>query len=130
MVFYHMNEGRTVFAHLLDCPPRHEFDKSLARYCNFRVWLAAYLRTVPHAGFRPTYMAIEFAGHRNLSDILRPETPSCWHPPTHRPQHVGGGQGKAGRRIFADFARRVTKTIGRRFDPAVVLTGRAAQHSG
>ncbi len=33
-----MNEGRTVFAQLLDCLPKYEFDKCVARYHgNFRV---------------------------------------------------------------------------------------------
>ena len=33
-----MNEGRTVFAQLLDCLPKYEFDKCVARHHgNFRV---------------------------------------------------------------------------------------------
>ena len=37
-VFHLMNEGRTVFAQLLDFLPKYEFDKWVARYHgNFRV---------------------------------------------------------------------------------------------
>ena len=37
-VFHLTNEGRTVFAHLLDFLPKYEFDKCVARYHgNFRV---------------------------------------------------------------------------------------------
>jgi len=31
-VFHLMNEGRSVFAQLLDCLPKYEFDKCVARY--------------------------------------------------------------------------------------------------
>ena len=88
-----MNEGRTVFAQLLDFLPKYEFDKCVARYhgnCRVRK-LPTYEQFLVLAFAQLTWRE-SLRDIETWSGVLRPETLSCWHPPTHRPQHVGGGQ--------------------------------------
>jgi hypothetical protein len=100
-----MNEGRTVFAQLLDCLPKYEFDKCVARYRgNFRTRkLPAYEQ----------FLVLAFAqltGRQSLRDIetcLASFGPRLYHAGIRQPtarNTLAVANEKRDWRIFADFA--------------------------
>lgn len=100
-----MHEGRTVFAQLLDCLPKYEFDKCVARYHgNFRV------RTLPTY---EQFLVLAFAqltGRQSLRDIqtcLTALGPKLYHAGIRQPtarNTLAVANEKRDWRIFADFA--------------------------
>ena len=100
-----MNEGRTVFAQLLDCLPKYEFDKCVARYHgNFRVRkLPAYEQFLVLAFAQLTWRE----SLRDIETCLASFGPKLYHAgirhPTSRSTLADANE-KRDWRIFADFA--------------------------
>jgi hypothetical protein len=101
-----MNEGRTVFAQLLDCLPKYEFDKCVQRYRgNFRVRrLPAYEQFVVMAFAQLTWRE----SLRDIETCLRALGPKLYHSgirqPTARSTLADANETRDWR-IFADFAQ-------------------------
>ena len=100
-----MNEGRTVFAQLLDCLPKYEFDKCVARYHgNFRVRkLPAYEQFLVLAFAQLTWRE----SLRDIETCLASFGPKLYHAgirqPTSRSTLADANENRDWR-IFADFA--------------------------
>lgn len=100
-----MNEGRTVFAQLLDCLPKYEFDKCVARYHgNFRVRkLPAYEQFLVLAFAQLTWRE----SLRDIETCLASFGPKLYHAgirqPTARSTLADANENRDWR-IFADFA--------------------------
>lgn len=100
-----MNEGRTVFAQLLDFLPKYEFDKCVARYHgNFRV------RKLPA---REQFLVLAFAqltwreSLRDIETCLASFGPKLYHAGFRQPtarSTLADANEKRDWRIFADFA--------------------------
>ena len=105
-VFHLTNEGRTVFAHLLDFLPKYEFDKCVARYHgNFRV------RELPtHEQFLVLAFP-QLTWRESLRDIetcLASFGPKLYHAGIRQPtarNTLAVANEKRDWRIFADFAQ-------------------------
>jgi len=101
-----MNEGRTVFAQLLDFLPKYEFDKCVARYRgNFRVRkLPAYEHFLVLAFAQLTWRE----SLRDIETCLTSFGPKLYHTgirqPTSRSTLADANENRDWR-IFADFAR-------------------------
>jgi hypothetical protein len=101
-----MNEGRTVFAQLLDCLPKYEFDKCVARYRgNFRVRkLPCYEQFLVMAFAQLTWRE----SLRDIETCLRALGPKLYHcgigQPTARSTLADANETRDWR-IFADFAQ-------------------------
>jgi hypothetical protein len=101
-----MNEGRTVFAQLLDCLPKYEFDKCVARYHgNFRVRkLPAYEQFLVLAFAQLTWRE----SLRDIETCLASFGPKLYHAgirqPTSRSTLADANENRDWR-IFADFAQ-------------------------
>ncbi len=101
-----MNEGRTVFAQLLDCLPRYEFDKCVRRYRgNFRV------RRLPTY---EQFLVMSFAqltwreSLRDIETCLRALGSKLYHSGIRQPtarSTLADANEKRDWRIFADFAQ-------------------------
>jgi Transposase DDE domain/Domain of unknown function (DUF4372) len=100
-----MNEGRTVFAQLLDCLPKYEFDKCVARYHgNFRIRkLPAYEQ----------FLVLAFAqlkwreSLRDMETCLASFGPKLYHAGIRQPTSrstLADANEKRDWHIFADFA--------------------------
>ena len=100
-----MNEGRTVFAQLLDCLPKYEFDKCVARYHgNLRVRkLPAYEQFLVLAFAQLTWRE----SLRDIETCLASFGPKLYHAgirqPTARSTLADANENRDWR-IFADFA--------------------------
>ena len=104
-VFHLMNEGRTVFAQLLDFLPKYEFDKCVARYHgNFRVRkLPAYEQFLVLAFAQLTWRE----SLRDIETCLASFGPKLYHSGIHQPtarSTLADANEKRDWRIFADFA--------------------------
>jgi hypothetical protein len=100
-----MNEGRTVFAQLLDFLPKYEFDKCVARYHgNFRVRkLPAYEQFLVLAFAQLTWRE----SLRDIETCLRSFGPKLYHAGIRQPtarSTLADANEKRDWRIFADFA--------------------------
>ena len=101
-----MNEGRTVFAQLLDCLPKYEFDKCVARYHgNRRVRkLPAYEQFLVLAFAQLTWRE----SLRDIETCLASFGPKLYHAgirqPTARSTLADANESRDWR-IFADFAQ-------------------------
>src|SRR2546426_11225853 len=100
-----MNEGRTVFAQLLDCLPQYEFDKCVQRYRgNFRVRkLSAYEQFAVMAFAQLTYRE----SLRDIETCLRALGAKLYHSGIRQPtarSTLADANEKRDWRIFADFA--------------------------
>src|SRR5437016_6817105 len=101
-----MNEGRTVFAQLLDCLPKYEFDKCVQRYRgNFRVRrLTSYEQFVVMAFAQLTWRE----SLRDIETCLRALGSKLYHSgirqPTARSTLADANETRDWR-IFADFAQ-------------------------
>ena len=100
-----MNEGRTVFAQLLDCLPKYEFDKCVARYRgNFRT------RRLPAYEHFLVLAFAQLTGRESLRDIetcLASFGPRLYHAGIRQPiarNTLAVANEKRDWRIFADFA--------------------------
>jgi len=105
-VFHLMNEGRTVFAQLLDFLPQYEFDKCVARYHgNFRV------RKLPAYEQFPVLAFAQLTWRESLRDIetcLASFGSKLYHSGIRQPtarSTLADANEKRDWRIFADFAR-------------------------
>ena len=101
-----MNEGRTVFSQLLDCLPKYEFDKCVARYRgNFRVRrLPAYEQFVVMAFAQLTWRE----SLRDIETCLRALGPKLYHSGIRQPtarSTLADANEKRDWRLFADFAQ-------------------------
>jgi len=101
-----MNEGRTVFSQLLDCLPKYEFDKCVARYRgNFRVRrLPAYEQFVVMAFAQLTWRE----SLRDIETCLRAFGPKLYHSGIRQPtarSTLADANEKRDWRLFADFAQ-------------------------
>ena len=101
-----MNEGRTVFAQLLDFLPQYEFDKCVARYHgNFRV------RKLPAYEHFLVLAFVQLTWRESLRDIetcLVSFGPKLYHAGIRQPTSrstLADANEKRDWRIFADFAR-------------------------
>jgi hypothetical protein len=104
-VFHLMNEGRTVFAQLLDFLPKYEFDKCVARYRgNFRVRkLPAYEQFLVLAFAQLTWRE----SLRDIETCLASFGPKLYHSGIRQPtarSTLADANEKRDWRIFADFA--------------------------
>jgi hypothetical protein len=101
-----MNEGRTVFSQLLDCLPKHEFNKCVQRYRgNFRVRkLACYEQFLVMAFAQLTWRE----SLRDIETCLQAMGSKLYHSgigqPTARSTLADANE-KRDWRIFADFAQ-------------------------
>jgi hypothetical protein len=100
-----MNEGRTVFAQLLDCLPKYEFDKCVARYHgNFRVRkLPAYEQFLVLAFAQLTWRE----SLRDIETCLASFGPKLYHAGIRQPTSrstLADANEKRDWRICADFA--------------------------
>lgn len=100
-----MNEGRTIFAQLLDCLPKYEFDKCVARYHgNFRVRkLPAYEHFLVLAFAQLTWRE----SLRDIETCLASFGPKLYHAGIRQPTSrstLADANEKRDWRIFADFA--------------------------
>jgi hypothetical protein len=100
-----MNEGRTVFAQLLDFLPQYEFDKCVARYHgNFRVRkLPAYEQFLVLAFAQLTWRE----SLRDIETCLASFGPKLYHAGIRQPtarSTLADANEKRDWRIFADFA--------------------------
>ena len=100
-----MNEGRTVFAQLLDFLPKYEFDKCVARYRgNFRVRkLPAYEQFLVLAFAQLTWRE----SLRDIETCLASFGPKLYHSGIRQPtarSTLADANEKRDWRIFADFA--------------------------
>jgi hypothetical protein len=100
-----MNEGRTVFAQLLDFLPKYEFDKCVARYHgNFRVRkLPAYEQFLVLAFAQLTWRE----SLRDIETCLASFGPKLYHSGIRQPtarSTLADANEKRDWRIFADFA--------------------------
>lgn len=108
-----MNEGRTVFAQLLDCLPKYEFDKCVQRYRgNFRVRrLPAYEQFVVMAFAQLTWRE----SLRDIETCLRALGTKLYHSgirqPTARSTLADANETRDWR-IFADFAHVLIQQAG------------------
>jgi hypothetical protein len=105
VVFHFMNEGRTVFAQLLDFLPKYEFDKCVARYHgNFRVRkLPAYEQFLVLAFAQLTWRE----SLRDIETCLASFGPKLYHAGIRQPtarSTLADANEKRDWRIFADFA--------------------------
>ena len=101
-----MNEGRTVFAQLLDCLPKYEFDKCVQRYRgNFRVRkLSSYEQFVVMAFAQLTWRE----SLRDIETCLRALGSKLYHSGIHQPtarSTLADANETRDWRIFADFAQ-------------------------
>src|SRR5437016_5792980 len=101
-----MNEGRTVFAQLLDCLPKYEFDKCVQRYRgNFRVRrLTSYEQFVVMAFAQLTWRE----SLRDIETCLRALGSKLYHSGIHQPtarSTLADANETRDWRIFADFAQ-------------------------
>ena len=101
-----MNEGRTVFSQLLDCLPKYEFDKCVARYRgNFRVRrLPAYEQFVVMAFAQLTWRE----SLRDIETCLRALGTKLYHSGIRQPtarSTLADANEKRDWRLFADFAQ-------------------------
>jgi hypothetical protein len=101
-----MNEGRTVFAQLLDFLPQYDFDKCVARYHgNFRVRkLPAYEQFLVLAFAQLTWRE----SLRDIETCLASFGPKLYHSGIRQPtarNTLADANEKRDWRIFADFAR-------------------------
>jgi hypothetical protein len=101
-----MNEGRTVFAQLLDFLPKYEFDKCVARYSgNFRVRkLPAYEQFLVLAFAQLTWRE----SLRDIETCLASFGPKLYHAGIRQPTSrstLADANEKRDWRIFADFAQ-------------------------
>src|SRR5690349_6926283 len=101
-----MNEGRTVFAQLLDCLPKYEFDRCVNRYKgNFRVRsLRAYEQFLIMAFAQLTWRE----SLRDIETCLRALGPKLYHGGIRKPparSTLSDANEKRDWRIFADFAQ-------------------------
>jgi hypothetical protein len=104
-VFHFMNEGRTVFAQLLDFLPKYEFDKCVERYHgNFRVRkLPAYEQFLVLAFAQLTWRE----SLRDIETCLASFGPKLYHSGIRQPtarSTLADANEKRDWRIFADFA--------------------------
>jgi hypothetical protein len=104
-VFHLMNEGRTVFAQLLDFLPKYDFDKCVARYHgNFRVRkLPAYEQFLVLAFAQLTWRE----SLRDIETCLASFGPKLYHSGIRQPtarSTLADANEKRDWRIFADFA--------------------------
>jgi hypothetical protein len=101
-----MNEGRTVFAQLLDFLPKYEFDKCVARYhgnCRVRK-LPAYEQFLVLAFAQLTWRE----SLRDIETCLASFGPKLYHAGIRQPparSTLADANEKRDWRIFADFAR-------------------------
>ena len=100
-----MNEGRTVFAQLLDFLPKYDFDKCVARYCgNFRVRkLPAYEQFLVLAFAQLTWRE----SLRDIETCLASFGPKLYHSGIRQPaarSTLADANEKRDWRLFADFA--------------------------
>jgi Transposase DDE domain/Domain of unknown function (DUF4372) len=100
-----MNEGRTVFAQLLDCLPQYEFDKCVHRYRgNFRIRsLPAYEQFLVMAFAQLTFRE----SLRDIETCLRALGPKLYHSGIRQPtarSTLADANEKRDWRLFADFA--------------------------
>jgi hypothetical protein len=100
-----MNEGRTVFAQLMDCLPKYAFDKCVHRYRgNFRV------RSLPAYEQFLVMAFAQLTGRESLRDIetcLRALGPKLYHSGIRKPaarSTLADANEKRDWRLFADFA--------------------------
>jgi hypothetical protein len=105
-----MNEGRTVFAQLLDFLPQYEFAKCVARYCgNFRVRkLSAYEQFLVLAFAQLTWRE----SLRDIETCLASFGPKLYHAGIRQPtarSTLADANEKRDWRIFADFAHVLIK---------------------
>jgi len=105
-VFHLMNEGRTVFAQLLDFLPKYEFDKCVARYSgNFRVRkLPTYEQFLVLAFAQLTWRE----SLRDIETCLASFGPKLYHAGIRQPTSrstLADANEKRDWRIFADFAQ-------------------------
>lgn len=105
-VIHLMNEGRTVFAQLLDFLPKYEFDKCVARYRgNFRVRkLPAYEQFLVLAFAQLTWRE----SLRDIETCLASFGPKLYHAGIRQPtarSTLADANEKRDWRIFADFAQ-------------------------
>lgn len=101
-----MNEGRTVFAQLLDCLPQYEFDKCVHRYRgNFRVRkLSAYEQFAVMAFAQLTWRE----SLRDIETCLRALGSKLYHSGIRKPtarSTLADANETRDWRIFADFAQ-------------------------
>ena len=101
-----MNEGRTVFAQLLDFLPKYEFDKCVARYHgNFRVRkLPAYEQFLVLAFAQLTWRE----SLRDIETCLTALGPKLYHSGFRQPtarSTLAAANEKRDWRLFADFAQ-------------------------
>ena len=101
-----MNEGRTVFAQLLDYLPKYDFDKCVARYRgNFRVRkLPTYEQFLVLAFAQLTYRE----SLRDIETCLESFGPRLYHCGIRQPparSTLADANEKRDWRIFADFAQ-------------------------
>jgi hypothetical protein len=101
-----MNEGRTVFSQLLDCLPKYEFDKCVARYRgNWRVRsLPAYEQFLVMAFAQLTWRE----SWRDIETCLRALGAKLYHSGIRQPaarSTLADANEKRDWRIFADFAQ-------------------------
>jgi hypothetical protein len=101
-----MNEGRTVFAQLLDCLPKYEFDKCVQRYRgNFRVRsLPAYEQFLVMTFAQLTWRE----SLRDIETCLRALGSKLYHSGIRKPaarSTLADANEKRDWRIFADFAQ-------------------------
>src|SRR2546425_406988 len=101
-----MNEGRTVFAQLLDCLPQYEFDKCVQRYRgNFRVRkLSAYEQFAVMAFAQLTWRE----SLRDIETCLRALGSKLYHSGIRKPtarSTLADANETRDWRIFADFAQ-------------------------
>jgi hypothetical protein len=101
-----MNEGRTVFAQLMDCLPKYEFDKCVRRYGgNVRVRsLATYEQFLVMAFAQRTWRE----SLRDIETCLRALGSKLYHSGIRKPtarSTLADANEKRDWRIFADFAR-------------------------
>jgi Transposase DDE domain/Domain of unknown function (DUF4372) len=104
-VFHFMNEGRTVFAQLLDFLPKYEFDKCVERYHgNFRVRkLPTYEQFLVLAFAQLTWRE----SLRDIETCLASFGPKLYHSGIRQPtarSTLADANEKRDWRIFADFA--------------------------
>jgi hypothetical protein len=100
-----MNEGRTVFAQLMDALPQYEFDKCVDRYRgNFRVRsLPAYEQFLVMAFAQLTFRE----SLRDIETCLRALGPKLYHSGIRQPtarSTLADANEKRDWRLFADFA--------------------------
>jgi len=105
-LFHPMNEGRTVFAQLLDFLPKYEFDKCVARYHgNFRVRkLPTYEQFLVLAFAQLTWRE----SLRDIETCLTSFGPKLYHSGIRQPtarSTLADANEKRDWRIFADFAQ-------------------------